>query len=297
MKNRPWTEVRDEIIQEQAVKPKRVKPLTDGQSRYFKAIETSVVTICTGPAGCGKSWLPCGLACQMLAEGRISKIVLTRPMAECDEKMGAMPGDLHEKVNDSMRPMLDALEEFTSPKELAKLIKDGQVLIVPLAKMRGRTFKNALVLLDEAQNCTYRQLRMFLTRLGQNSRMIVAGDHTQSDLPHKGENPLLTVIRRFSSECHPSISIVRLTEADIVRHELIGWMDRRLTKSEGERDAVGIACPECKKVFYAPVWAIARNRIIECCHCKGSVEPCDASGAFDPVGVDEEPECKSLIKI
>src|SRR5262245_35799245 len=198
-----WQDMRDaSVMQRLAAHQRRVTPITPNHSEYLRAIDTAKAVVCTGPAGTGKTYMACGKAVEYLRTGRVGHIVLTRPLVECDEEAGFLPGDLWEKIQDMMRPTLDALEEFMGPGELEQMRRDGRLLVIPMGKMRGRTLKHAFVILDEAQNATYRQLRMFLTRFGQGSKMVVCGDHTQSDLPYHGGNSLLEVIERFRPNCH-----------------------------------------------------------------------------------------------
>lgn len=292
-----WKQLRDESVLKN-YQARVLKPLTPNQEKYFRAVENSTLTICTGPAGTGKSYLAAGLAARMFRDGKVRRIVLTRPLAECDEETGTLPGTLMEKVSDSMRPMLDCLGEFFSGYELEKLFREEQLQVVPLAKMRGLTFKEAFVALDEAQNATMRQLRMFLTRLGKGSKFVVNGDHTQSDLPHRGRpNSLLEVLRRLSVDSHPSVSIVRLTAADVVRHELISWLESRLAGPAAEsgpyysvmrNDWEALACPGCGKRFWFERWVALENLLVGCPHCGMAVELEDELGLRDPVVVEEE---------
>lgn len=287
-KERHWKEIRDEHVKDFIAYKKRLefKPKTLNQEKYLEAIRGKTVTICTGPAGTGKSFLSCGVAAQMFNEKKIDRIVLTRPLAECDEEVGILPGDLLEKISDSMRPMLDALEEFLGAKAVEQMIATGQIDIVPLAKMRGLTFKNSFVMLDEAQNATMRQLRMFLTRIGTESKVVVSGDHTQSDLPYTGQNSLMDVIDRFSVNCHKNIAIVKLGREDIVRHPLIQWMDERLTGAPQKIEEAWeqLKCLECQETLW-----FERADLVECWQCQSFIETRDEQGRFDPQLVDLEP--------
>jgi len=249
---RPWQDLRDEAVQAD-VEAKRVKAkgMTKNQSKYLNAIETSTVTICLGPAGTGKTYLACGRAAEMLRQGKVERIVITRPLVECDEEVGILPGDLSEKVGPFIQPMMDAFGDFLFPREIKDFIKEGKLLVVPLALMRGRTFKNAFVILDEAQNATFGQLRMFLTRFGLNSKVVINGDHTQSDL-RDNHVPLIEVVRKLARQPdikYQPISIVRMYAEDIVRHAFIRWIDEALTgekpKQEGRQveSSRSIDCP------------------------------------------------------
>lgn len=216
-----------ELQAEDLVERKRLKPLTRNQEVYFKAVETSTITLCVGPAGTGKTHVACGIASQMLKDGRIDRIILSRPLVTCDEEMGFLPGDLGEKVSPYMAPMFDAFGEFFGPRELEKRFEDGTIEICPLAVMRGRTFKNSVLILDEAQNATKRQLKMFLTRFGLGTRVIVCGDVSQSDLPgEQSQNPLLWAVDKLWG--NPDITTVFLTRDDVLRHGLINFVIERL---------------------------------------------------------------------
>ncbi len=207
----------------------KLKPGSPNQPKYFKAIETSTVTICTGPCGTGKTFVACGIAAQMLREQRIDKIILTRPLITCGKGFGFLPGDLDQKVSPYMIPLLDALEEFLGLGYMERCLRDGYIEITPLDLMRGRSIKHAFIICDEAQNATFEQLHMLATRLDKNTRLVITGDASQTDLPHKGPNPLSEVIERFTPQCHPDISIVRLTHDDIMRPGIVRWIDERLT--------------------------------------------------------------------
>lgn len=225
-----WQDIRDSVVAE-----KRLKALTPNQGLYIKAIETSTVTFCSGPAGTGKSFVACGIAAQQLKDGRISKIVLTRPLITCGRSFGFLPGTVDEKVGPHMRPLLDAFEEFFPPRELERLIRDKVIEMWPLELMRGASIKNAFIICDEAQNAEYVQLHMLLTRFGERSRVVINGDTRQTDLPT--QSPLLLIIKRLSG--HPEIYHVKFGKEDVVRHELISWIDERL----GEPDRFGDGVP------------------------------------------------------
>lgn len=292
---RHWSELREEsVLEVYQTRSRQLRPLTANQAKYLKAVETSTVTLCTGPAGTGKSYMACGIAARMLREGRCERVVLSRPLAECDEEVGTEPGDMMDKVAGVMQPMLDALRDFVPRHELARLFREEKLAVVPLARMRGRTFHDSFVLLDEAQNATLRQLRMFLTRFGRNARVVVNGDHTQSDLPYRGRpNSLLEVIHRLSPGRHPSVAIVRLGRGDIVRHELIQHIEERLGPREGggEYHQQGgwkaLPCPACKTALrYEAAAERAEESVLRCCHCGAHVELLDEDGFPDPVVLD-----------
>ncbi len=241
-----WQEQRDQSVRER----KQLKPMTPNQAIYLEAIKKSTITICVGPAGTGKTWLACGLAAQMLQEGKVERIVLTRPLHECDEEVGTEPGMMMDKVAMMIQPMMDAFGDFLSKKEIKEYIESGILMVVPLAKMRGRTFHNAFIILDESQNSSARQMRMFLTRFGKNAKVVVNGDHTQSDLRPGVKNGIADAVSRLEPLRSPAIAIVRLYRQDIVRHPLIQLIDESYD-SEQEEIQLGVwhnfKCPGCKK--------------------------------------------------
>jgi phosphate starvation-inducible protein PhoH and related proteins len=299
-KNSHWTTLREESIKELAngkAKPK-IFPKTSNQAKYIRAIERSVVTICNGLAGTGKTLLACSVAAQMLKEGKVERIVVSRPLLECDEETGTLPGDMWEKIVDMMAPMFDALEFFYCHKEIEELKKEKKLIVVPLAKMRGSTFRNSFVILDEAQNATYRQLKMFLTRFGENSRVVVCGDHTQSDIKSREKNSLREVTQRLRFRPHSDISIVELGREDICRHPLIQLIDECLSDDIEDgyySDSISqVRCPGCqKKVFYDSL-AEKLNLLVECWSCSGSIDVIDEAGKVNPIIVDEPPEIKGI---
>lgn len=292
-----WTEERDQsVLEDLQARHHRdeLRPLTEGQGRYFKAIETSTITVCTGPAGTGKTYMAAGIAAQMLRANRIERIVISRPLAECDESVGTEPGTMMEKVAGMMQPLMEAFGDFFTRHELNRLAMEEKLMVVPLAKMRGRTFKNAVVILDEAQNATYRQLKMFLTRFGKGAKVIVNGDHSQSDLPRHGSmNPLLEVVTRFQRKPRKEVGIVTLGREDIVRHELIQWVDETLSEPMSPKATywVSAECPECNRRFHYEQYVEEDDLLVECCHCQACVELLDDEGHLNPGIVDDhEPD-------
>jgi len=199
---------------------KEVRPKTEGQRRFVDAVEANTLTFGIGPAGTGKTFLAMVMAVRALRAREVSKIILSRPAVEAGEKLGFLPGDLKEKVDPYLRPLYDALAELLDDAVSAKFVDRGTIEVAPLAYMRGRTLADAYVILDEAQNATREQLKMFLTRLGSNSKMIVNGDATQIDLPRGVHSGLLDVPRLFAGI--DDIGIVELDETDVVRHPLVG---------------------------------------------------------------------------
>jgi phosphate starvation-inducible PhoH-like protein len=198
---------------------KEVRPKTAGQRAFVDAIAANTLTFGIGPAGTGKTFLATTMAVRALRAREVSKLVLARPAVEAGEKLGFLPGDQKEKVDPYLRPLYDALGDLLDEAAASKLIERGTIEVAPLAFMRGRTLSDAFVILDEAQNATSAQLKMFLTRLGQNTRMVVNGDITQVDLP-RGVRSGLHDVRALFSDI-PDIGIVELGESDIVRHPLV----------------------------------------------------------------------------
>lgn len=210
--------------------PLPVEPKTPNQDKYVKAIKRSIVTIAMGPAGCGKTFLACWAAQRALRERQVKKIIVCRPLVVCGEDMGAFPGNVDEKVSPYMRPVFDAFGEFFTKEELRGHVESGTIEIQPLELMRGASISNAYILLDEAQNASYAQLHMLLTRFSQGTKVIITGDASQTDIDgNRFDNPLLKVEKRFMNQIHHDISIVRLGREDIIRHELIKWIDERLS--------------------------------------------------------------------
>jgi phosphate starvation-inducible protein PhoH and related proteins len=200
---------------------RRVRPQSDGQRRLMAAIERYHLTIALGPAGTGKTYLAVSAAVAALEAGEVGRIVLTRPAVEAGERLGYLPGDIGEKLAPYLRPLNDALNERLGGRRIKQLMTEGAIEIAPIAYMRGRTLNNAFIVIDEAQNCTYGQIKMMLTRLGWHSTMVVTGDPDQSDLLD-GLSGLAEIARRL--ERVAEIAVVRLGDGDIVRHPLVGDM-------------------------------------------------------------------------
>ena len=201
------------------------------QKRYVEAIDSHTVTIGIGPAGTGKTYLAVAKAVQALQAKKVTRIILTRPAVEAGEKLGFLPGTLSEKIDPYLRPLYDALHDMVDPDTIPRLITGGTIEIAPLAYMRGRTLNDAFIILDEAQNTTAEQMKMFLTRLGFGSTMVVTGDVTQVDLPAATASGL-TVVQGIL-EGLDDVSFCRLTSADVVRHRLVG----RIVEAYGRYDA------------------------------------------------------------
>ncbi len=196
-----------------------IKPKTEGQANYIEAIKKNDLVFCIGPAGTGKTYLAVAMALSFLKSGRIKRIVLARPAVEAGEKLGYLPGDIKAKVNPYLRPLYDAIADMMDVGHVKKYLESDLIEILPLAYMRGRTLNDAFIILDEAQNCTVKQMKTFLTRLGVKSKVVVTGDITQVDLPGGELSGLIDVQERLMSV--KNISFVYLTKADIVRHRLV----------------------------------------------------------------------------
>ena len=210
-----------------------VRPKTHGQQKYIGAIRENTLTFGLGPAGTGKTYLAMAAAVDGLVSGSVRRIILTRPAVEAGERLGFLPGDLAAKVDPYLRPLYDALWDMLGPEETASLIERGTIEIAPLAYMRGRTLNDACVILDEAQNTTPEQMKMFLTRLGFNSKMIITGDLTQTDLPenrHSGLNVVREILRDI-----PGVAFVELTARDVVRHRIVASIVEAYARFESER--------------------------------------------------------------
>lgn len=208
-----------------------VKPKTTNQQAYIEAIRDHDLVFCVGPAGTGKTYLAVAAAVHLLKTDRCRKLILVRPAVEAGEKLGYLPGDLQAKVNPYLRPLLDALHDMMDFGTIQRFMASDVIEVVPLAYMRGRTLNNAVIILDEAQNTTKGQMKMFLTRLGHGSKMIVTGDTTQIDLPDPRESGLIDAARRLSRT--PGIGFSQLTKLDVVRHPIV----QRIIEAYGDDGA------------------------------------------------------------
>ncbi len=195
------------------------RPRTDGQARYVKAMREHDLTICIGPAGTGKTWLAVAMAVSLLRSQKVKKIVLVRPAVEAGERLGYLPGDMVAKVNPYLRPLFDSLNDMMEPEQVKRYVENDIIEIAPLAYMRGRTLNEACIILDEGQNTTVPQMKMFLTRMGNGSKIIVTGDVTQVDLPQQTRSGLTDAVHRLRNI--ERLAIIHLDEHDIVRHPLV----------------------------------------------------------------------------
>lgn len=209
---------------------KIIKSKTVGQKKYVDAIKKNTISFGEGPAGTGKTYLAVAMAASAYKNKQVDRIILTRPAVEAGEKLGFLPGDLQEKVNPYLRPLYDALQEMFGYENYLKLMEKGAIEIAPLAYMRGRTLNNAFVILDEAQNTTKEQMKMFLTRLGEGSKMVITGDLSQVDLPPDKKSGLrhaMQVLRDVEG-----IAIKKMTQKDVVRHPLVQMIVEAYEKAE-----------------------------------------------------------------
>jgi len=220
-----------------------VRPRSEGQARYIQALLQNELVFCVGPAGTGKTYLAVAMAISLLRRGRIKKIVLVRPAVEAGEHLGFLPGDLEAKINPYLRPLLDALHDLMEYDQIRRYMDNDLIEIAPLAYMRGRTLNDAVIILDEGQNATVPQMKMFLTRMGQNARIVVTGDITQVDLPQATRSGLADAIDRLKNI--PGVGTALLDRSDIVRHPLVQSIVNAYELSEmaGERDGKPAAAP------------------------------------------------------
>ncbi len=229
-------DLENEIVQITA-RGKRIRPRTIGQRRYVEAIKAYSLTFGIGPAGTGKTYLAVALAIRALQAKEVNRIILTRPAVEAGEKLGFLPGDLQEKVDPYLRPLYDALYDILGIDVFQRYMERGMIEIAPLAYMRGRTLDDSFIILDEAQNTTPEQMKMFLTRLGFGSKAVVTGDITQVDLP-KGNVSGLAEMPEIMGDV-PGIAVVFLSDQDVVRHELVQYIIRAYERYEGRKQENG----------------------------------------------------------
>ena len=225
-------------------KGRPVKAKTLGQQRYMKAISKNTITIGVGPAGTGKTYLAVAAAVAAFREKAVNRIILTRPAVEAGERLGFLPGDLQNKVDTYLRPLYDALYDMLGAEKYQKYLERGNIEVAPLAYMRGRTLDDSFIILDEAQNTTREQMKMFLTRLGFGSKIVITGDITQIDLPSDKVSGLKDAVRILDNV--PDIAICRLTASDVVRHALV---QRIIAAYETAEHSAKNGLPGQKKVY------------------------------------------------
>ena len=213
-----------------------IRPKTANQKKYVDAIEENTITFGIGPAGTGKTYLAMAMAVSALQQKKVNRIILTRPAVEAGEHLGFLPGTLSEKIDPYLRPLFDALHDMIDVESIPRLMQSGVIEVAPLAYMRGRTLNDAFIILDEAQNTTPEQMKMFLTRLGFGSKMVVTGDVTQVDLPN-GSHSGLRVIRDILQNID-DIAFLELTAEDVVRHRLIGDIVKAYAQFDDARQAI-----------------------------------------------------------
>ena len=230
-------------------KGRPVKAKTLGQQRYMKAISKNTITIGVGPAGTGKTYLAVAAAVAAFREKAVNRIILTRPAVEAGERLGFLPGDLQNKVDPYLRPLYDALYDMLGAETYQKYLERGNIEVAPLAYMRGRTLDDSFIILDEAQNTTREQMKMFLTRLGFGSKIVITGDITQIDLPSDKVSCLKDAVRILDNV--PDIAICRLTASDVVRHALV---QRIIAAYETAEHSAKSGLPGQKKVYRRKPW-------------------------------------------
>jgi phosphate starvation-inducible PhoH-like protein len=234
-----WKELRDLELMEK----RRIKPKTKNQEIYVKTMHEKIVTVCDGPVGSGKTLLAINHAITLLEEGKIEKVILTRPLVTCGRDIGIFPGNVDEKIMPYMRIFLDVLEEFFRIEQIERMVDKGTLEMWPIELSRGLTFKNAILVADECHNMTFAQIHMLLTRFGEGSRVVIIGDGSlsQSDFD-QDINPVAELVSRFKDKCHRDVGLVKLTRKDILRHPLVAWIDERLSPSP--KSAI-YRCPNC----------------------------------------------------
>ena len=214
---------------------KTVKAKTIGQKKYIDAVDKNTIVLGVGPAGTGKTYLAVAMAVRAFRNHEVTKIILTRPAVEAGEKLGFLPGALQNKVDPYLRPLYDALFDMFGSESFARLMERGSIEVAPLAYMRGRTLDDAFIILDEAQNTTREQIKMFLTRLGFNSKMVITGDITQIDLPDSKKSGLVDAMRILKNV--EGISMIKFSEKDVVRHKLVQDIIKAYENDEKERNS------------------------------------------------------------
>ena len=230
MKNQSPVQPLDEVIK---TPKKSVIPRSKKQKEYVRALKTNQIIMSLGPAGSGKTYLAVAVALSMLLEKKVQRIILSRPAVEAGERLGFLPGDMKEKIDPYLRPLYDSLHEMFDYEKIQKKIETGEIEIAPLAFMRGRTLKNCFAILDEAQNATQTQIKMFLTRIGENSKLVVNGDPSQIDLPNKNQSGLVqsqNILKGIQE-----ISIVNFDHNDVIRHPLVAKIVEAYKKNTNDK--------------------------------------------------------------
>lgn len=215
-----------------AIKKRSIEPRSKNQAIYFDQLKTHELVFGIGPAGTGKTYLAVAMAAAMLLDGVVDRLILSRPAVEAGERLGFLPGDIREKVDPYLRPLYDALYDMMPAEQVARKLESGEIEVAPLAFMRGRTLANAFVILDEAQNCTPVQMKMFLTRLGENSRMAITGDPSQVDLPLGSKSGLMDAVDLLKNV--QGVGHVSFTNEDVVRHPLVERIVKAYAAKEGK---------------------------------------------------------------
>jgi len=230
IKNQPSAQSIEEVIK---TPKKTVIPRSKRQKEYVKALKTSQITMSLGPAGTGKTYLAVAVALTMLLEKKVKRIILSRPAVEAGERLGFLPGDLKEKIDPYLRPLYDSLNDLFDYNKIQKKIESGEIEIAPLAFMRGRTLKNSFAILDEAQNATKTQIKMFLTRIGENSKLVVNGDPSQIDLPNKNQSGLIESQKILKGI--KEISVINFNHEDVIRHPLVTKIVQAYQKNNNDK--------------------------------------------------------------
>ncbi len=231
----------DDAAQLAAIRTKKrlLQPRSARQAEYIQRIRETEVTFGIGPAGTGKTYLSVAVAVEMLLQGRVDRLILSRPAVEAGERIGFLPGDIRDKVDPYLRPLYDALHDMLPGDQVAKAMESGDIEVAPLAFMRGRTLANSFIILDEAQNTTPMQMKMFLTRLGENSRMVIAGDPSQIDLPMGARSGLRDAMDILGNI--PEVGFVHFGEADVVRHHLVTRIVQAYNENDRQRQVAQMA--------------------------------------------------------
>ena len=214
-------------------KPRALVARTPNQKRYIQSMVGNDITLCHGPAGTGKTHVACGLAVQMLKKGEVEKICIARPIVGTGKDMGYLPGSMEDKIGPYLVPLFDELSYYLETSKIKSMLGEEVLRIVPLSMMRGRTFNDSFIILDEAQNATLHELKMFMTRIGEGTKMVLSGDLFQSDLPNSEQGAFNGSVQALRDM--EGIGVCRLTDADIVRHRLIAEISKRLSKLENSK--------------------------------------------------------------